>query len=221
MTRTNEEVRQRAAQKRRDSSRQRPKHSSGKRRRNSSEMEQMATLERESSPRRKSRKARRAQLQPGIRKIQVLRYIFCGLILVYVGFTFLFAGGSTKTFDEVAESIEIAVEADHLERLDSRELKRLYGLNSADYDGAIVYASTSGMSAEEVLLIKVKFPDQMSEVEDAVQAYLENRRRDFEEYALEQARLVTDRAYCIRGDFLFVAVSKHAEQYRSVFLKSL
>lgn len=46
--------------------------------------------------------------------------------------------------------------SDELTKMDERMLKKNFGLNSADYQGVMYYASPSSVSAAEVLLIQVK-----------------------------------------------------------------
>ena len=49
-----------------------------------------------------------------------------------------------------------------------RGLKRYYGFKWSQYDGVMMYVSASSMSAEEILLIKVKDDTQIQEVEEAI-----------------------------------------------------
>ena len=81
-------------------------------------------------------------------------------------------------------------------------LKRYYGLNSADYEGVMLYTAESSMSAQEILLVKTKTTEQAEEVKAAVEQRRANRRN-------------------VRGKFVFYAVSPKAETYKSVFSKSL
>ena len=47
--------------------------------------------------------------------------------------------------------------------------RRYYGLNSADYEGVMLYTAESSMSAQEILLVKTKTTEQAEEVKAAVE----------------------------------------------------
>ena len=103
----------------------------------------------------------------------------------------------------------------------SQDLKRYYSLNSEDYADTMLLTAEESMSAEEILLIKVKDQSQLEEIEAAVSKRLESRINDFGSYAPEQTALLEAAEVTMRGDYVFLAVSEHAEEYREAFLKSL
>ena len=101
-----------------------------------------------------------------------------------------------------------------------RGLERYYGLNSADYEGTIMYISPNGMSAEEMLLIKVKKEDQLDEAETVIRKRLQSRYRDFEDYAPQQAKLLKQAQLIVRGKYIFLSVSENALEQAKVFRES-
>ena len=125
-----------------------------------------------------------------ITRTELFKYITVAAILVFVILMLIFASGSTKAFDEVAKGVEASLDTENLVKQDSQALKRYYGLNSAEYDGVLFYSSASSMSAEEVLMIKVKDESQMQGIRDAIDRRLENRKNDFDGYAPKQVQLL-------------------------------
>ena len=152
---------------------------------------------------------------------ELLKYGVALAILVYIVLLMIYASGSTKPFDQVVEMIEPGIKTENLVKQDSQALKRYYGLNSADYNGVLFYSSEFNVSVEEVLLIEVKSEKQVQEVRDAVNERLESRKNAFEEYDPEQAKLLEDARFLVRGKYIFLAVSPDAETYASIFSKSL
>ena len=98
-------------------------------------------------------------------------------------------------------------------------MKRYYGLNSADYEGVMLYTAESSMSAQEILLVKTKTTEQAEEVKAAVEQHRANRRNDFDGYAPDQVQLLDEAQISVRGKFVFYAVSPKAETYKSVFFQ--
>lgn len=157
--------------------------------------------------------------RPG--KHAVLKYVVLAVIFIYIALLMVFTSGSNKPFKEVAVSVENALGQSDLQKMDGQALKRYYGLNSADYDGVLLYSAQSSMSAEEVLLIKVKDDSQVQEVTDAIDEYLRTQREDFEGYAPEEVKLLDDAQRSVRGDYIFLAVSGEAQRYKEAFDTSL
>lgn len=151
----------------------------------------------------------------------VAKYIVFVLIVGYIALLLLFVGGSRKSFDEVSAAVSRAVDTDSLSAQDSQALKRNFGLNSSDYSGVLYYASVSGISAEEVLLIQVADRSQISQVTDALEERVENRQKDFEGYAPEQAEFLKNARQTVRGSYIFFVVSENADRYMEAFAGSL
>ncbi len=154
-------------------------------------------------------------------RTELLKYAVLVVIAVYVAALMIFTSGSTKAFVEVEKSVEAVVDTDALQKADAQGLKRYYGLNSADYDGVMLYTSVSSMSAQEVLLIRTKTDDQVQAVKQAVEQRLENRKNDFAGYAPEQEKLLEQAQISVRGKYIFFASSPDAEKYKQAFSESL
>lgn len=156
-----------------------------------------------------------------IRMAEVMKYVITALIFGYVVLILLFTGGSSKPFEEVAGSVEASLDSGNLTKQSGQAIKRYYGLNSADYKGAMLYSSDASISVEEVLLIEAKNEAQTTEIREAVERRIEQRRNDFDGYAPEQVQLLENAQVLVRGRFVFMAVSPDAEQYRTAFVKGL
>ena len=151
----------------------------------------------------------------------ILKYVVSAVIIAYIVVLMIFTSGSTKSFAQVEKAVEASLDTSNLKPVGGMGLKRYYGLNSADYEGVMLYSSEVSMSTEEVLLIKVKNEDQVRQVKDAVQKRLENRKKDFDGYAPQQVKLIEQAQLSVRGKFVFLAVAPKAEAYKDAFAKSL
>ena len=154
-------------------------------------------------------------------RTEIIKYGLTAAIVVYVAVLLMFTSGSTKSFEAVAKQVEASLDTTEMKKAGVQGLKRYYGLNSADYEGVLLYTAESSMSAEEILLVKTKSDEQVEEVKAAVEQRCANRKNDFEGYAPKQTQLLEEAQISVRGKFVFYAVSPKAETYKSVFSKSL
>ena len=156
-----------------------------------------------------------------LKKTVVIKYALVAVIVVYVALLLIFTSGSTKSFAAVEKKVEASLDTKAMKKAGVQGLKRYYGLNSADYEGVMLYTAESSMSAQEILLVKTKTTEQAEEVKAAVEQHRANRRNDFDGYAPDQVQLLDEAQISVRGKIVFYAVSPKAETYKSVFSKSL
>lgn len=133
----------------------------------------------------------------------------------------MYTSGSSKSFDEVRQSVEAALDTESLTEQEASVFKRNFGLNAADYTGVMYYSTGANISAEEILLIKVRSEDQIQEVTNAIDERVESRINDFEGYAPDEVKLLEDARQSVRGTYIFFAASEKADDYLSAFANSL
>ena len=152
---------------------------------------------------------------------RVMKYIVLAAVLAFVVLLMLFTSESSRPFEEVAKAVEDSLDDESLIEQNGARLKRNFGLNAADYSGVMYYSSESNISAEEVLLIKVKNTDQIQQVTNAIEDRVEARRNDFEGYLPEEVQLLDDARQSVRGTYIFYAASPKADEYLDTFSASL
>lgn len=152
---------------------------------------------------------------------RIMKYVVFVLIIAFVVLLMLFASGSSKSFEEVSGGVEDSLDTEVLTAQETAVFKRNFGLNAADYSGVLYYSAGANMSAEEVLLIKVKSESQVQEVTDAIDDRIESRINDFEGYAPDEVKLLRDAKQSVRGTYIFYACSAEADKYLSAFGSSL
>ncbi|MCU6746443.1 MULTISPECIES: DUF4358 domain-containing protein [Lachnospiraceae] len=157
--------------------------------------------------------------RPGI--YEIMKYVVLAVIIIYIVLLMLYTSGSNQPFEKVAAEVERSLDTSNLVQMDGQALKRYYGLNSADYEGVLFYSSESAMSAEEVLIVKVKEDKQVQEVSAAIDEYIETKKNEFEGYVPEEVKLLEDAQRGVRGKYVFMAVAPKAQKYKEVFDKSL
>lgn len=151
----------------------------------------------------------------------IMKYVVFLFIIVFVVVLMMYTSGSSKSFDEVRQSVEAALDTESLTEQEASVFKRNFGLNAADYTGVMYYSTGANISAEEILLIKVRSEDQIQEVTNAIDERVESRINDFEGYAPDEVKLLEDARQSVRGTYIFFAASEKADDYLSAFANSL
>ena len=151
----------------------------------------------------------------------IMKYVVFLFIIVFVVVLMMYTSGSSKSFDEVRQSVEAALDTESLTEQEASVFKRNFGLNAADYTGVMYYSTGANISAEEILLIKVRSEDQIQEVTNAIDERVESRINGFEGYAPDEVKLLEDARQSVRGTYIFFAASEKADVYLCAFANSL
>lgn len=104
---------------------------------------------------------------------------------------------------------------------ENRMVKRFYGLNPKDYEGAILYAPSDNMDAKELFLIKLTDVSQSDAVQDAIEERLDTQKKSFEGYGAEQTKLLNDHVLEVKGNYILYYVGGNTSKVRQAFLDSL
>ena len=99
-------------------------------------------------------------------------------------------GYKNITTDEISNNI--LHEDEKLQKSDKKMLKRLYTLNSDDYEEVSLCISKSTMEVNELLIIKVKDKNQIESIESAMEQRVSNQLNNFGGYAQEQTKIIED-----------------------------
>lgn len=153
-----------------------------------------------------------------------MKYAKWIFVLVLIGFLYFIMHGDTPSDYPVDDIEKVMIENMNLsgvQKGDDQQLKRFYGLNSADYEGDFLYLSKSNMDVEEILVVKVKNSSQISAVEAAMETRIEVQLNNFNGYGVEQTAMLQNHELVIRGNYLFLGVSKQIDQWKKSFLNSI
>ena len=121
---------------------------------------------------------------------------------------------SVKKIGEEMSSIK-SVSA--LNKGTDKTLLRYYDLTGDDYEGYVLYKSGSPMAVDELLIIKVKDESQLASVESAMRRRVHSQKSSFEGYGTAQIALLNARVMDTEGNYVFLAVSKDAEKWKTAF----
>ena len=95
-------------------------------------------------------------------------------------------------FDTVTAAVVQSVDLSQTKTADGQMLRRLYGLDPAEYAGCALYYPAGDMGVTELLLLRVQTDDQLETVQAAAQRRLDTQTNTFAGYAPEQYALCKD-----------------------------
>lgn len=132
--------------------------------------------------------------------------------------------------DPVSNADPAAVESAVVAKLDVSNMKqganqmvrRLYGLDPAQYEYCSLYYPATNMDAEELLIIKLKDTAQQEPVRQAVEKRIETQKTTFDGYGIEQYDMLSNNSVVeIRGNYVLFVVSGTSADARQAFLDAL
>ena len=118
-------------------------------------------------------------------------------------------------------AVQSAAELTEVQEGDNQMVKRLYGLDPAEYDGVLLYYPTTNMGAQELLLVKLKDVSQQEAVAAAVENRVTTQKNSFEGYGVEQFDMLERSITEVRGNYVLLIVAKDPDPVRAAFLAAL
>lgn len=150
-----------------------------------------------------------------------IRYLLIAGLLVAVIVMLAGRRPSSVPFEQVSAEVAGRISSDHISKSSARYLKKNFGLNADDYDGVLIYTPNTNMSAEEVLLIRLKDLSQSDEVTGAIEERIASQYRIFEGYAPDQVALLDRSVVDVQANYILYIVGDDAGSIDEVFRKSL
>lgn len=102
-----------------------------------------------------------------------------------------------------------------------QELRKYYGISGAEIESFCLYLPASNMDASELLVLVMKEESQGEEIRKEMEERLENQKKVFESYGVDQMKLLNDARVCIRGRYALFVSSESAGELEKQFLAVL
>ena len=144
------------------------------------------------------------------------------IILAIVLFQSLAAKRMSHTsFPKMEKTMMKVVNTSQTKAGNSQIVRRLYSLNPEDYDGIMLYYPSSTMSANELLVVKLKSMKQQDLVVDCIKTRNQTQKNSFKGYGATQTKLLENSISEVRGNYILYVVDEHAATIRDTFVKAL
>ena len=127
---------------------------------------------------------------------------------------------SDAKLKDVTAAVTKTLDTKAMQESDAQMIKRLYGLNPADYEGITLYYPVTNMDAEELLIVQLKDVSQQETVKAAIDARLETQKNSFEGYGVEQYALLEKSVVDVEGNYILFVVKEQTAKAQSAFLQA-
>ena len=129
---------------------------------------------------------------------------------------------SDTPFQTVLQAVTAASGEEHMQRGEARMLRRLYGLDPADYEELALFYPETNMDAQEILLVKLRDPADREKLVSAAEARIRTQLGVFEGYGAEQTAMLKNCAAVeAPGNYFLFIVNPNAEAAVRAFYEVL
>lgn len=151
-----------------------------------------------------------------------------GIIIILFAFITLLVSGCAKSGEDVLKSPEISeiedtvmksFDTSDMIKLDDKKLERVYGISADEVDEYFAYVSTSNIKADEVAVFKVKDSEDIEGIKSRIGERMVQLGTSFKDYLPEQYNLIEKHTLGVKGNYVFLAVSKDGESIKIQFDK--
>lgn len=102
---------------------------------------------------------------------------------------------------------------------DAMGFRKYYGLDANEYENVLLYLPTSNMDAAELLIVVMQDENQSEALEAAMNERLEQQKKVFESYGVEQMGILNQAVIYVKGRYALFAVCTNADEVKTAFLR--
>lgn len=150
--------------------------------------------------------------------LEALKWLAVALVVLFLA-TKLSQGKESQTdFSSMSEAVMAAADLTPMQQADNQMIKRLYGLDPAEYDGVLLYYPSTNMGTEELLLVKLRDPSQQDAVSAAISARIASQKSSFDGYGVNQYAMLESSITLVQGNYVLLIVAPDPAPVRQAFL---
>ncbi|MBE6819126.1 MAG: DUF4358 domain-containing protein [Ruminococcaceae bacterium] len=129
---------------------------------------------------------------------------------------------SKTPMKQVNAAVSQSIDLKKMQKGSAGTFKRLYGLDSAQFESVALYWPVSNMDAEELLIVQLKDFSQQQAVKEAIEARLATQKKSFDGYGVEQYALLTESSITdVQGNYILFVVHQDAAKADAAFRDAL
>lgn len=153
--------------------------------------------------------------------LEAVKWVILALALVFLWNQAAQGRESAADFQTVAEQVVAAMDLSNTLEGDNQMVKRLYGLDPADYEGVLLYYPATNMGSEELLLVKLRDTSQQEAVKAAIEARVAGQMASFDGYGIDQYDMLERSITEVRGNYILLVSAADPTPIRQAFLDAL
>ena len=125
----------------------------------------------------------------------------------------------TPEVSQIEESVMKGMDTTDMIKLDDKKLERVYGIKSEEIEGYFVYVSTSNVKADEIAVFKAKDTNGTEAIKTKIADRMVQLGTSFKDYLPEQYVFIEKHMLEVKGNYIFLVVSKDGEEIKTAFDK--
>lgn len=139
-------------------------------------------------------------------------YYLIEIVIIISLFIGLYPILSVKSADMtlIKSDLEKNINLDSINIGTEQTLKNIYYININSIEDFISFAPKSNMDVEEILILKVKKDENMSEIKSKISKRLEKQRESFKNYSPEKYKIIEDAILEEEGQYLIFIISENS-----------
>lgn len=139
------------------------------------------------------------------------KYIMLGVVVLIVFvLAYQFVKVRDVNFTALSGNIQKTIEGDNFEIGDEQTLRKLYGINSMEFENYLSLAPKSNMQAAEILIIKCK-PEYVNDVMKKIQNRIDTQSNSFKNYAPDQYKIIASSELKKKGEYVYFVSAKNLD----------
>lgn len=147
-----------------------------------------------------------------------IREILCVVLLVlFIVFISSESKISTKSADEIFESVTKSVDISALSKQKAKKFEEEFSLSAENYESVIYYGSSSVMEVRELIIVKLKDTSDKDELISAMETRTEKKTKLFEGYAPVEGEMLKNHLITEKDGFVLFAVCDDTAKVLSAF----
>ncbi|MCI6638416.1 MAG: DUF4358 domain-containing protein [Bilifractor sp.] len=153
--------------------------------------------------------------------LEIVKWILVGLLVAFLVHSFTGNRISKADFDTVWGAVTADADMSKMQEGSNQMIRRLYGLDPAQYDGIRLYYPKTNMGAEEILLVKMKDTNDQEAVKKAMESRKKTQMNNFNGYGTYQYGMLEKSVISIRGNYALFASAENAAEIVQAFGNAL
>ena len=126
-----------------------------------------------------------------------------------------------KSIDEIYQEIEQSVSLHSPQRMDDDFISNYYGIDAATLDSYVFSMSEDAAQAETIIIMKVKNTDDLTGLADSLQAIVDEKKNEMENYIPEQFAIVEKSKVQAKDNYVWLVISDNADAITDIIENGL
>ena len=151
----------------------------------------------------------------------IIKLLLLAFLIFFIAMLLLSNTTKDVSIDTIDQAMRPYAEEAGLIPGDANTLKREFSLDAGAYPNALIYTYESLMDVSELFIVKAENTEQLTELEKAVDIYLEEQLKNFDGYGTNQYDLLQHAVITEKGLYFFFGVSDQIDQWEEAFLSCI